>query len=174
MYWCFIVCRPSSMWMRKWFHLFAFLVFLPGIALDPDFTSLVASVTAFLFIVAEVRRENGGRGRWKREGERGEGGERERRKMRSDTSSLFLPYSCVVSSRCGRLVRPCTRSSSHCWTARTLAPSLSLISTSSSASPFLSGSHPSGPTLEVVKIKNFRTKKNYFVLVCYNTLVWSK
>ncbi len=48
------------MWMRKWFHLFAFLVFLPGIALDPDFTSLVASVTAFLFIVAEVRRENGG------------------------------------------------------------------------------------------------------------------
>ena len=43
------------MWMRKWFHFFAFLVFLPGIALDPDFTSLVASVTAFLFIVAEVR-----------------------------------------------------------------------------------------------------------------------
>ena len=47
---------PSSMWMRKWFHFFAFLVFLPGIALDPDFTSLVASVTAFLFLVAEVSR----------------------------------------------------------------------------------------------------------------------
>ena len=128
------------MWMRKWFHLFAFLVFLPGIALDPDFTSLVASVTAFLFIVAEVRRENGERGR-----------EGQRREKKSDTP-LFLPYSCVISSRCGHLVRPCTRSSSHCWTARTLAPSLSLTSTSSLASPFLSGSHPSGPTLEVVKI----------------------
>ena len=86
-----------------------------------------------------------------REGER-EVKEREKRKIRSDTPSLFLPYSCVVSSRCGRLVRRCTRSSSHCWTVRTLAPLLSLTSTSFSASPFLSGSHPSGPTLEVVKI----------------------
>ena len=162
------------MWMRKWFHLFAFLVFLPGIALDPDFTSLVASVTAFLFIVAEVRRENGGRGRG-RGGERGGEREREREREKEEKEVTLLLfsfsiYSCVVSSRCGHLVRRCTRSSSHCWTVRTLAPSLSLISTSSSASPFLSGSHPSGPTLEVVKIKNFRTKNN-FVLVCYNTLV---
>ena len=93
--------------------------------------------------------------KWRGEKERGREGEREvrerERKMKSDTP-LFLPYSCVVSSRCGHLVRRCTRSSSHCWTARTLASSLSLTSTSSSASPFLSGSHPSGPTLEVVKI----------------------
>ena len=44
------------MWMRKWFHLFAFMVFLPGIALDPDYTSLVASIIAFFFLVAEVSR----------------------------------------------------------------------------------------------------------------------
>lgn len=150
MHWCFAICRPSSMWMRKWFHLFAFLVFLPGIALDPDFTSLVASVTAFLFIVAEVRREN--EGERKGEGERGRGRwKREKRKIRSDTPR-FLSSSCVVSSRCGHWVRPCTTSFSHCWTARTLAPSWSLTSTSCLASPFLSGSHPSGATLEVAKI----------------------
>ena len=45
---------PSSLWMRKWFHLFALLVYLPGVALDPNFLSLAASLVTFLFVVAEV------------------------------------------------------------------------------------------------------------------------
>ena len=46
--------RPSSVWMRKWFHLLALLVYLPGVALDPDFLGLMASLVAFVFVVIEV------------------------------------------------------------------------------------------------------------------------
>ena len=42
------------MWLRKWFHLLALLVYLPGVALDPDFLGLMASWVAFVFAVAEV------------------------------------------------------------------------------------------------------------------------
>ena len=42
------------MWLRKWFHLLALLVYLPGVALDPDFLGLMASWVAFIFAVAEV------------------------------------------------------------------------------------------------------------------------
>lgn len=52
--------RPSSVWLRKWFHLLALLVYLPGVALDPDFLGLMASWVAFVFAVAEVGGGGGG------------------------------------------------------------------------------------------------------------------
>ena len=39
---------------RKVFHLSGVVVFLSGIAVDPNFTALASSVIFFLFIVAEV------------------------------------------------------------------------------------------------------------------------
>ena len=48
------IFRPSSLWMRKWFHLLALLVYLPGVALDPPFLALTSAVVSFLFLVAEV------------------------------------------------------------------------------------------------------------------------
>lgn len=52
----FKASNPSSFWMRKWFHLSALAVFLPGLALDPNFISLACSILMFLFIVAELVR----------------------------------------------------------------------------------------------------------------------
>ena len=45
---------PSSLWMRKWFHLFAVLVYLPGLVLQPDYLAMAASLILFLATVLEV------------------------------------------------------------------------------------------------------------------------
>ena len=45
----------SSLWLRKWFHVFAVLVYLPGLALETDYLALAASLIIFLFTVLEVR-----------------------------------------------------------------------------------------------------------------------
>ena len=45
---------PSSLWMRKCFHVLAVLVYLPGLAVDPDYLALGTALITFLSIVLEV------------------------------------------------------------------------------------------------------------------------
>ena len=40
--------------MRKWFHLLALAVYIPGIIVDPPLLSLAAAVTTVAFFVIEV------------------------------------------------------------------------------------------------------------------------
>ena len=47
-------CSPSSLWMRKWFHLLALAVYLPGIALDPTLLSIASALVTVVFMTIEV------------------------------------------------------------------------------------------------------------------------
>lgn len=48
--------NPSSLWMRKWFHLLALAVYIPGIIIDPPLLSLAASIVTVQFLVIELLR----------------------------------------------------------------------------------------------------------------------
>eukprot|EP00731_Ephydatia_muelleri_P025952 Em0018g52a len=48
--------KPSSLWMRKWFHILAFLVYAVGVAVDADFLGLAAAHMTFVFLVLELMR----------------------------------------------------------------------------------------------------------------------
>lgn len=50
----FLTNSPSSLWMRKCFHLLAVLIYLPGVALDSDYLALATALIIFLFIILEV------------------------------------------------------------------------------------------------------------------------
>lgn len=61
------LCSPASAWFRKWFHLFALLIFVPGIAMDPELTTLASTTALAGFLLVEVGWEEGRRsGRGKR------------------------------------------------------------------------------------------------------------
>ncbi|XP_019850694.1 PREDICTED: dolichol kinase-like [Amphimedon queenslandica] len=47
---------PSSLWMRKWFHLLAVAVYVPGLMFDPLLLSVSSSLVTVFFIVIELIR----------------------------------------------------------------------------------------------------------------------
>ena len=47
-------CSPTSPWFRKWFHLLALLIFVPGVAVDPGLTTLASTAALGGFLLVEV------------------------------------------------------------------------------------------------------------------------
>jgi dolichol kinase len=51
--------NPSSLWMRKWFHLLALGVYVPGIAFDPPLLKMASVLVTIAFIIIEVSKMEG-------------------------------------------------------------------------------------------------------------------
>ena len=72
--------------MRKWFHLLALAVYVPGIVLDPLLLKVSSALVTVAFIVIEVKPER----QTDRERQRDRDSERQNNDINNFSLSLFL------------------------------------------------------------------------------------